>query len=240
MEKSLIQQRTSPLNAFDETFLTGIEGRTEIVLVRHGQQVVPSRTNASVGETVDPPLSEQGEKQAQLVGERFSTEAIAAVYASPLLRAFATGMQIASHHQLEPIIVDDLREVELFRDVPPEQSPAEAFGESYLAGLRSRMMRERSWDIYPLSETSTAFRKRTINAIEGIIAGHEGDRVVVACHGGVINAYAGYVVNTPYDMFFRPAHASVHLLAAVGTVRSVLSLNDVHHLETTAGSFVTH
>ena len=236
----MTQRRGWPPDSFDQTFLTGIEGVTEILLVRHGQQHIPNAPNAPVAETIDPPLSEQGREQARLVGERLATSSVAAVYASPLQRAFDTGAEIARHHHLEPVVVPDLREVELFREVPPDQTPAEALGEDYLAGIRSRMMRERSWDVYPLSESSAELGKRVVNAIEGIIAGHEAERIVIACHGGVINAYAGHVIGTGRDMFFRPAHASIHVIAAIGPSRSVHSLNDIHHLQTAEGSFVSH
>jgi hypothetical protein len=62
-----------PPNVFDRAFLTGIEGVTEIVLVRHGEQYVPDWRGGPVGDIVDPPLSERGEAQARLVAERFSS-----------------------------------------------------------------------------------------------------------------------------------------------------------------------
>ena len=225
---------------FDRAFLTGIEDVTQLILVRHGEQYIPDARSGPVGDTVDPPLSERGQEQARLVGLRFSTSKIDAVYASPLRRAHDTGIQIARHHRLEPIVLSDLREVEIFRDVPRDQSALAFFGEAPLAGMRERMLRERVWDIYPCSETSAEFRRRTVNAIEGIIAANEGKRVVIACHGGVINAYVGYIIGTPYDMFFRPAHTSVNIVASGHGVRAVHSLNDIHHLETNDGSFVSH
>ena len=225
---------------FDRAFLTGVEGVTELVLVRHGEQHIPDARSGPVGDTFDPPLSERGQQQARLVGERFSTHKIDAVYASPLRRAFDTGAEIARHHRLEPRVVHDLREVEIFRDVPPEKSAVDFLGASLLAGLRERMLTEKKWDVYPCSESSFEFRKRTVNAIEAILAENEGNRVVVACHGGVINAYVAHIIGVSYDMFFRPAHASVSVVAAGHGVRALHSLNDVHHLETPEGSVVSH
>ncbi|HCU99797.1 MAG: histidine phosphatase family protein [Dehalococcoidia bacterium] len=235
-------QRGPASNAFNQAFLSGIEGTLELVLVRHGQQSIPSAPNARIGDSVDAPLSELGREQARLVGERFATESIDAVYSSGLSRAFDTGAAIGSHHGLEPVVVDNLREIGMFRDVPPDQTAAEALGVDYLAGVRERMARERSWDVFPLTESSAEFSKRVINAFEEIIARHEGEaaRVVVACHGGVINAYTGYIIETSNDMFFRPAHASVHLVCAKGWFRALHSLNDTRHLETEKGSFVTY
>jgi broad specificity phosphatase PhoE len=226
--------------AFDRAFLTDVEDVTEVHLVRHGEQVLPTTGRITVGETIDPPLSERGQRQAELVGMRYSTAKIDAVYASPLKRAFETGHQIARHHRLDPIVMHELREVEIFRDVPPDKSALEVFGEPLLLGMRERMLRERKWDVYPLSESSLDFRRRSVNAVEGIIATNQGKRVVIACHGGVINAYVAHIIGSPYDMFFRPAHTSVHVVAAGDGIRALHRLNDIHHLETPEGSFVSH
>jgi broad specificity phosphatase PhoE len=229
-----------PPAIFDRAFLTGMEDVTQVILVRHGEQYVPDYRSGPVGDTFDPPLSERGERQAELVGLRFSTQRIDRVYSSPLRRALETARQVARHHRLEPIVLPDLREVEIFRDIPPEKPAAEFLGADLLAGIRERMLHERSWDVYPYSESSFEFRKRTVNAIEAIIAANEGKRVVVACHGGVINAYIGHIIKTPYDMFFRPAHTSVSVVAAAEGFRAVHSLNDIHHLFHGEESFVSH
>ncbi len=92
----------------------------------------------------------------------------------------------------------------------------------------------------PYSESSFEFRKRTVNAVEAILAENEGGRVVVACHGGVINAYVAHIIGVGFDMFFRPAHTLVSVVAAGHGVRALHSLNDVHHLQTPEGSFVSH
>lgn len=232
-------QARSPM-VFDRAFLTGVEGVTQLILVRHGEQFIADARTGPVGETIDPPLSERGERQAKLVGERFSTQRIDVVYASPLRRAFDTGAQVARHHRLEPRVLPDLREVEVFRDVPPERSAVDFLGAELMSGIRERMLREKKWDVYPYSESSFEFRKRTVNAIEGILAANEGKRIVVACHGGVINAYVGHIIGVEYDMFFRPAHTSVSVVYSGHGVRALQSLNDVTHLETPEESFVSH
>ncbi len=229
-----------PPQVFDRAFLTDVEGVTEVVLVRHGEQHIADWRGGPVGDVIDPPLSERGVAQARLVGERFSTEKVDVVYASPLKRAFDTGVQIARHHRLEPVVMPDLREVEVFRDIPPEKTAVEFIGRDLLLGIRERMLREKKWDVYPFSESSFEFRRRTVNAIEGIIATNEGNRVVVACHGGVINAFIGHIIGSPYDMFFRPAHTSVSVVAAGEGIRALHSLNDTHHLRTSEGDFLSH
>lgn len=226
----------SPM-VFDRAFLTGVEDVTEIIFIRHGQQEVPDWRNGPVGDTFDPPLSEAGVEQARLVGERFSIERIDAVYASPLKRAYDTGSQIARHHRLEPEVIHDLREVEVFRDIPADKPAVEFLGEMLLSGVRERMIREGVWDVYPYSESSFEFRKRTVNAVEGIVSQNEGKRVVLACHGGVINAYIAHIVGIRRDMFFRPAHTSVNAVYSGEGVRALQRLNDIHHLVTAEATY---
>ncbi len=225
---------------FDRAFLTGVEGVTELIFVRHGEQHIADPRSGPVGDTFDPPLSERGERQAKAVGERLSVDRVDVVYASPLKRALETGREIARHHRMEPIVMPDLREIEVFRDMPAEKSAVEYFGQGLLLGIRERMLREKKWDVYPLSESSFEFRKRTVNAVEAIIAENEGKRVVIACHGGVINSYIGHIIGVEYDMFFRPAHCSIHIVFSGHGVRALQALNDVHHLRTEEWNLVSH
>lgn len=229
-----------PPMVFDRAFLTGVEGVTELILVRHGEQYVADPRTGPVGETIDPPLSERGLQQAKVVGERLSVDRIDKVYASPLRRALETGRELARHHRMEPEVIHDLREVEVFRDIPSDKSAVDFLGQGLLLGIRERMLRERKWDVYPYSESSFEFRKRTVNAVEAIIAENEGKRVVIACHGGIINAYVGHIIGVDSDMFFRPAHASINVVFSGHGVRALQALNDVHHLRTGEWSLVSH
>lgn len=214
--------------AFDLAFLTGIPGTAEIYLVRHGQQEIDFA--GPVGDMVDPPLSERGQRQAQAAGRALSGRALDAVYCSTLRRARDTAAAIARHHGLEPVIIEDLREVEVWRDMPQDTSIADHLGAHYLTALRDRMAVEKVWDVYPFSESSLQFRRRAVNAVEALIAAHPGQRIAVACHGGVINTYVGHLIQSPYDMFFRPAHASISLVVANEGRRAVRYLNDTHHV----------
>jgi 2,3-bisphosphoglycerate-dependent phosphoglycerate mutase len=233
------EQQARPPGVFDQAFLTGVPDVTEVLLVRHGQQDVNLRA-ATVGEWIDPPLSEQGQLQARLLGEALSVKRLDAVFASKLRRAAETAGEIARHQDLSVEHVDDLREVEVFRDVPPEKTAQEFLGKELLDAVRERMLSERNWDVYPYSESSHDFKKRAINAIESAIARNAGERIAVVCHGGVINAYVGHIIGSRYDMFFRPAHASVSIVVSGEGRRILRLLNDTHHLTTAEGDFASY
>lgn len=224
---------------FDEAFLTDAPEVTDVLLIRHGQQEIDV-DNATTGDWIDPPLSDHGHAQARLLAESLSTVHIDHIFCSPLKRARETAQPLGEMLRKEVEIVNDLREVEVFRDLPPEQTAREALGDDLLRAVRQRMLTERNWDVYPQSESSFDFRKRTINAIEAAIARNAGERIAIVCHGGVINAYMGHIIGSPYDMFFRPAHTAINIVAAGGDRRVPRSLNDVHHLMTPEGDFLTY
>jgi broad specificity phosphatase PhoE len=224
---------------FDQAFLTGVADVTELLLIRHGQQQI-DLANATTGDWIDPPLSDHGRAQARLLAEGLSTLKIDHIFCSPLRRALETAQPVAEMHRLETEVVTDLREVEVFRDLPPEQTAREALGDDLLQAVRERMLNERNWDVYPHSESSYDFRKRTINAVESTIARNAGERIAIVCHGGVINAYVGHIIGSRYDMFFRPAHASVSIVAAGEGRRVLRLLNDTHHLTTAEGDFASY
>lgn len=234
----MTEKQGAPPSVFDQAFLTGAPEVTELLLIRHGQQQL--KTDGTIADLVDPPLSEQGRQQASLLGERLSTLHLDAVFTSPLRRAKETADAIARYQRMEPEIIDDLHEIMVFRDVPRDQSVADFLGRDLLEAVRRRMLQERVWDVYPHSESSYEFRKRTVNAIEAIVARNLGERVAVVCHGGVINSYMAHIVGSPYDMFYRPGHTSINVAAAGGGRRVLRVLNDVHHLYTAEGDFASY
>ncbi|HEV8574726.1 MAG TPA: histidine phosphatase family protein [Dehalococcoidia bacterium] len=233
------ERQARPPGVFDQAFLTGVPDVTEVLLVRHGQQEIDVH-GATVGDWIDPPLSEQGRLQARLLGEALSLKRIDAVFASKLRRASETAGEIARHHDLEVEYLDDLREVEVFRDVPPDKTALDFLGKELLEAVRERMLNERNWDVYPFSESSYDFTKRAVNAIETAIAKNAGERIAVVCHGGVINAYVGHIIGSRYDMFFRPAHTSVSIVVSGEGRRILRLLNDTHHLTTAEGDFASY
>ncbi len=229
-EQAARQGRPSPL---DVAFLSNRTMVTEVFLIRHAHQHLDLA--GAIGGFADPPLSSLGEQQAQLLGAALSTRTIDAVYTSPTQRALGTAEAVARHHRIEPVAIADLKEIAMFRDAPQHLSSLEFMGSDALAALRQRFIVERCWDVYPYSESSAEFRRRVVDAIETIISDHAGRRVVVVCHGGVINAYVSHVIGSKYDVLFRPAHTSISIVASADGVHTLYTLNDVHHLSTVDG-----
>jgi probable phosphoglycerate mutase len=215
----------SPL---ERAFLFDRADHGSLLLVRHGQQITPDR--ATPGDWNDPPLTDLGLRQIEAVAALLAGDRVDAVYASPLQRALRTGEGIAARHGLDVTVVPELEEVRLFGEVPAGSDITEVIPGDALRTAADRFVRERRWGLFPLSEGSEPFRARVGAAIESILAEHQGEHVVVACHGGVINAYLSQQLDLAADMFFRPAHCSVSRVAFDPELRVIRSLNEVHHL----------
>lgn len=221
---------TRPPSPIDRAFLTNDPEAGHLVLVRHGQQDWPDPDTSTTGDWVDPPLSELGVRQAKAVGTFLAEEPASAIYSSHLLRANHTGEAIAAHHELDVTVVEELEEFQMFGLLPPEERAIDIIGQRALEGIRGRFVQALSWDVYPFSEPSLDFRRRIGYSIEGIMADHPGETVIVACHGGVINVIMAQILGLDIDFVFRPAHASVHRIRFGNGRRVIESLNDHHFL----------
>lgn len=222
------------------TFLLAQPEATELALVRHGQQQLPTSSVFTPAEWVDPPLSETGRRQAELVGRAFAGRQVDEVISSHLGRALETARAIAGHHGLEPVVLEDLREVETYRDLADGETPADALAEPFWRGVQERFPRERRWDLVPFGESSAELRHRVVSTIEGLLALHPGANLVVICHGGVINAYLAHILGIAEDMFFLPAHTSISRVRRLGSQRALHSLNDRDHVTATDPELLTY
>lgn len=228
------------MSVLDRAFLTHQPSTSQVLMVRHGQQRWPSGPNVAQSDWVDPPLSEVGYRQAKALGEHLANEVVGAVLCSGLSRARETARFVASPHGLEPEVYGDLREIEVYRDLPDGTRVRDVIKDPVMRGVQERFVQERRWDVFPYTEPAAEFRNRVVTLIEGAIATHEGESIVVVCHGGVINAWIGHVLGVDEDMFFRPGHASLSRVLCKNERRVVHSLNEVHHLSAVDGSLVTY
>lgn len=199
----------------------------ELVLIRHG---LPERLVSDDGSPVDPALVEMGWRQAEAVAEWLCQEAegrLDALYSSPLRRARETAAPLAKRLGFEPVIDDDLAELD--RD-----------SGSYIPVEELRAIKDERWLALISGEYGQdrlEFHTRVVGALERIVGAHRGQRVVVVCHGGVINAYAAHVLGIATTDgvrstgFFLPEYTSItRVLAASSGHRAIHALNEIAHL----------
>lgn len=212
----------------ENPFPDSLEGMCELLLVRHGEQQF--RDNIPLGEALDAPLSEMGQRQALAIGERLATTHIDAVYCSPLQRAHDTAKQIARHHGLAEVVHPDLSEIDLWKHAPQDKGLLDIFTRDELVKVYREVSATRRHSAYPYCEDVDGFKARIVGTIDAIIDANMGHRVVIACHGGVINGYLSHLMKSAYDHLVSVHHTSITVVRGADTRRELLTINDYSHV----------
>jgi broad specificity phosphatase PhoE len=153
---------------------------TTILLARHGETDW-NRENRFQGHA-DPPLNETGRAQAAELAAALTNEPLAAVYSSPLRRAFETAQIVGEPHGLEPVPVVALREV----DVGSWQGLTRAEIEERFPEQFARWLDyEQGWED---GESYDEMGRRVLAALLELAATHEGERILAVSHGGPVRA----------------------------------------------------
>jgi uncharacterized phosphatase len=194
---------------------------TTVCLVRHGE----TDWNATVRlqGSRDIPLNEAGREQARLVAAAIAGEEWDAIVSSPLSRALDTATAIAAALGIPPdhiTVRDDLKE--------------RAYG---AAEGTTEVERNERWPshYWPGLEAKRDLWHRCINALNDIARRHTGERVIVVCHGGVINAVLAVISHGELGTGKTRLHnASLTRLHTDGRTWTIDEVDVTVHLEQTA------
>ena len=204
-----------------------LRGAMEWILVRHAEP----RIARSAAEPVDPDLTERGRWQAERVSEWLSCEPIDAIVTSPKRRAKETVAPLASKLGLEPSVVEDLDEIDRHARVyAPFHLIPEHFPELVTA------MERQDWETLGWDDPRH-FAERVREAWEGLVADPPGERVVVACHGGVIGVIVGHVLGMGVGgglggpVATSPFAAMSRFRAAASGALQLVTLNEDAHFD---------
>ncbi|MEO6197084.1 MAG: histidine phosphatase family protein, partial [Dehalococcoidia bacterium] len=167
--------------------------------------------------------------QAQRLADSLAGEKITAVYSSPLQRALNTAGPIAAACGLEPVVNEDLIEMnvgvldglpfteiqERYPDLMSEWAGKSGADVWMPAGERLRDVAVRSWD-----------------ALVSIARDHSESDIVVVSHNFVILTALARALEFELSQFRRLRHtvAAVSVLEFQGDRVSVVSINDTCHL----------
>jgi 2,3-bisphosphoglycerate-dependent phosphoglycerate mutase len=193
----------------------------EIVLVRHA---LPLRVELETG-IADPELAAEGHEQAAKMAAYLGIEDVEAIYVSPLRRALETARPLCEVLGLEAVVSEGVAE---FDRNSREYVPVEELRATN--DPRWEKLLRGEWD--GVDEDPSIFKARVVATVEDMIARHPGGRVVVVCHGGVINQYLAHVLGIETHVgFFYPKYTSIHrVMAARSGQRSIVSINEASHL----------
>jgi probable phosphoglycerate mutase len=200
---------------------------TRLYLVRHGATQLTAEDRFSGASGVD--LSDEGRRQASLLGERLREESICSVYSSPLSRTMETARIIGSACGMAPTMVDGLREISHGRWEGLTRKEVEArFGDEYAA-----------WEEDPFTfapeggESGVAVLARALPAIREIVTNHPGNRVLVVSHKATIRLLLSSLLGFDargYRDRLDMAPACLNVIDFRGPVQARLMLfNDTSH-----------
>src|SRR5260370_1067719 len=99
------EQLVRAMRSLEALFLIGVEGVTEIWLVRHAD------CYTEIVEVDDPPLSTLGREQAQRLAQRVRRAQPAVIYSSPLRRAVETARAITDDIHVDGRLVEMALEI---------------------------------------------------------------------------------------------------------------------------------
>jgi 2,3-bisphosphoglycerate-dependent phosphoglycerate mutase len=99
------EQLTRAMRALEAVFLIGVEGVTEVWLVRHAD------CYQDIVDIADPPLSALGREQSARLADRVRRVRPAAIYSSPYRRAMETAKAISDDVRVDERLVEMALEV---------------------------------------------------------------------------------------------------------------------------------
>ena len=200
--------------------------KTTVYLVRHGE--TEWNLSGRWQGHADAPLTDRGESQARALGERFKTESFDACYVSDLGRAMRTAELISRPTGMNFEPDARLRERDL----------------GVMQGLTTQEMLERCPDVFdsfrnagpdyivPEGESFRQFHERCVEALEDYVSRHQGERVLLVTHGGVLGAILRYVTGIPLEAPRRYVllNGSVNVVDNLAGNWNLLHWGDVSHL----------
>jgi len=203
---------------------------TTLYLVRHGATDANlQRPYVLQGRGMDLPLNDRGRRQAECVRKLFERTAIAAIYSSPLRRAFETAQAIAEPHRLDVATIDALIECDVGRweGMAWDQIRAE-FPREY-----EDFQRDQSQFPYLGGETYRDVSLRALPVLTDLLERHAGRSVVAVAHNVVIRACVATLLGIPLVRAkdVNQGNGSVNVLRWENGRTDLVTLNSVFHIE---------
>lgn len=197
----------------------------KIVLVRHGR---PDEGHAE--RPHDPPLADEGRRQAQAAAALLAGDGIDRIVTSPLLRAQQTAEPLAERLGLAAEVVDGWAEADRHLDRYRSVETLKAMGGGEWRRFLADPVR------YMGGDTAT-FRSTVLSALAALLAsGPRDTHVAVFTHGLPINVVLSHALGLERIVHFPPSYGSVTRLRArdLQTI-GIVSVNETAHLTDLGG-----
>jgi broad specificity phosphatase PhoE len=182
---------------------------TRLLLIRHGETPL-NREMRYIG-LRDDELTEAGKFQAHQLADALATFPIAAIYSSPLQRAYLTAQAIAERHNQAVLCCEALIESDFGQWEGLTGKEVKARGQKDAELLKA-------WQndptlAPPQGESLEAMSKRVLTAVTAIVQEHLGQTIVLVTHTGPLKALLcaalGVSMITAFHIFLDPGTISV-------------------------------
>lgn len=155
-----------------------------IFLVRHGENIA-NLTKEFSSRKVDYSLTPRGLLQAQQTAQYFTGKDIQAIYTSPLKRAVETAEIIASGSKLTPVVVEELREIDVGElEEPPPTAEKWALHNQIILRWFTGDLAAR----FPSGDDYYSLWSRMQAGLEQAVANRDGENIILVGHSGIFTA----------------------------------------------------
>jgi broad specificity phosphatase PhoE len=206
----------------------------ELLLVRHGQTL--ANVEGHWTGWSQTPLTELGLAQIEAVAQRIAAEfpAVDALYASPQPRAFRTAQAIGAAASLEPVPLDDLREID-FGDL--DGISLERMEDQYPELFERWKVKTDVEFAWPGGERRADFHRRVGAALDRILASHSDGVVVAVAHGGTLRTLLALLLPSSMSEWwtYKLDNCGLTQVALEDGQASLVLLNDTAHLPVEEG-----
>lgn len=200
---------------------------TKVYLVRHGETEW-NKLGKFQG-CIDIDLSKEGIVQAEHISKRFNGN-FDYIYTSPLKRAVQTACIIAAAKEVEPIVINELREINFgeWEGLTLEEISCK-FPKEFNKWRTDKLEGPMCGGDLSIEKAST----RAKNAIKEITAKHKGKTVLIVAHGGIIKAGLIGLFDWNMTMYHKIKLGNTSICEIdfdFNLEPSIITINDTSHL----------
>lgn len=201
--------------------------KTTVLLIRHGETEW-NKLGKFQGCT-DIPLAKDGIKQAELLRDRINGD-FDYIYASPLIRAHETAKILAEKNNKKVIIEPQIREINFGEwEGLTIKGISEKYPEIFKVWRTDKLEGNFSGGDLSIHNASSRAKK----CILDIVNKHEGKKIVIVAHGGIIKAGIIGIFGWDMTMYHKMAlgNTCINTITFNENMKPVLvCLNDTNHL----------
>jgi probable phosphoglycerate mutase len=193
---------------------------TRFLLIRHA--VTDSVGKSLTGRMPGVPLNDEGKRQAQVLAQRLAMLPIAAIYSSPVERAFQTAEVVAKVLQVSTLPNNDFLELDF------GQWTGASFDALSSEVSFQRFNSFRSNSRVPGGESMLEAQLRFVRGMQVLCEKHKGQTVAVVSHSDMIKAAVAFYAGIPLDLFQRIeiSPASVSIIEVYEETARIVVVND--------------